>query len=185
MGWLRLGFVVTATVVMAATILQAQKTVSAKTSPKAKLQAAQGYKGWTRLNAQPYHASPTVSALCRSLTPKEQHVLDSDPHKEAWITVYANPKAAHSIKNHDKWVFPEGSVLVKEKRNKPDAKEPDLKTVMVKRAPGYFPKGGDWEYAVLDAKDHVQADGKIVLCASCHANYAQTGYAALDYLDKY
>jgi hypothetical protein len=41
---------------------------------------------------------------------------------------------------------------------------------MVKRAPGYDPPGGDWEYLVLDAAGRIEQRGRLPLCARCHAD---------------
>jgi hypothetical protein len=41
--------------------------------------------------------------------------------------------------------------------------------LMRKREPGYFPEGGDWEYAVVSPEGRVLAEGRLGLCARCHA----------------
>ncbi len=41
--------------------------------------------------------------------------------------------------------------------------------VMERRAPGYFPEGGDWAYFVIDRAGKLEAGGKLKLCARCHA----------------
>lgn len=41
--------------------------------------------------------------------------------------------------------------------------------VMRKREPGYFPEGGDWEYAVVSPEGKLLAEGRLALCARCHA----------------
>lgn len=41
--------------------------------------------------------------------------------------------------------------------------------LMRKREPGYFPEGGDWEYAVVSPMGRVEAEGRLALCARCHA----------------
>jgi hypothetical protein len=180
MRWLRLGLVSAGTVLLAVTLIQGQRRPTQ--SPDDRLGQISGYTTWARLTKEPYRASNILAALCRPLDDGERKALKADPHKEAWITVFANPQAAASVDNHDKWVFPEGSVLVKEKRSKPDDKTPELATVMIKRQAGYYPEGGDWEYAVVDAKGKTLEDGKIQRCASCHAQYAKTGYAVLTYM---
>lgn len=64
--------------------------------------------------------------------------------------------------------FAEGSVLVK-KHTTVSASAPGPIFAMAKRAAGFFPEGGDWEYVALDAEGHVQERGKLTLCARCHA----------------
>lgn len=41
--------------------------------------------------------------------------------------------------------------------------------VMEKQHPGYFPDGGDWDYAVVGRDGRVEARGKLTTCARCHA----------------
>ena len=64
--------------------------------------------------------------------------------------------------------FAEGSVLAK-KHAAVSTSAPGPTFAMVKRAPGFFPEGGDWEYVALDAEGHVEDRGKLPLCARCHA----------------
>jgi hypothetical protein len=61
-----------------------------------------------------------------------------------------------------------GATLV-ERLFDPHGAEPVAYFVMVKRAPGYDPAGGDWEYLVLGASARVEERGKLPLCARCHA----------------
>jgi hypothetical protein len=41
--------------------------------------------------------------------------------------------------------------------------------VMTKRAPGYDPPGGDWEFLVVAPDGRVEERGPLALCARCHA----------------
>ncbi len=49
---------------------------------------------------------------------------------------------------------------------------PDGLFAMVKREPGYFPSGGDWEWVVVRADGNVLALGRLETCARCHADAA-------------
>ncbi|MET0591280.1 MAG: hypothetical protein ABW133_01175, partial [Polyangiaceae bacterium] len=64
--------------------------------------------------------------------------------------------------------FAEGAVLAK-KHAAVSTSSPGPTFAMVKRAAGFFPEGGDWEYVALDAEGHVEDRGKLPLCARCHA----------------
>ncbi len=44
-----------------------------------------------------------------------------------------------------------------------------LHYVMEKQPAGYFPEGGDWAYLVIGKEGEIQAEGKLTLCARCHA----------------
>jgi hypothetical protein len=64
--------------------------------------------------------------------------------------------------------FPSGAVLVKRHF---DAQSGALGPVFarIKREPGYFAEGDDWEYLVVDELGHVEQRGPLPLCARCHA----------------
>jgi hypothetical protein len=64
--------------------------------------------------------------------------------------------------------FSEGAVLVK-KHSEKDSHAPGPIFVMTKRAPGFFPQGGDWEYLVADADGWVEDRGPLPTCGRCHA----------------
>ena len=51
----------------------------------------------------------------------------------------------------------------------PDTDQLAVRYVMKREATGYFPAGGDWRYAVFDAQGKLQKQGKLALCARCHA----------------
>ncbi len=61
-----------------------------------------------------------------------------------------------------------GALLVESLAPTADA-APTAHFVMVKRAPGYFPAGGDFEYLVVDPTGGVLARGELPTCARCHA----------------
>lgn len=65
--------------------------------------------------------------------------------------------------------IPTGATLV-ERLSLRDAPEVAAYFAMVKRAPGYDPPGGDWEYLVLDAAGKIEQRGRLPLCARCHAD---------------
>jgi hypothetical protein len=80
-------------------------------------------------------------------------------------------------------IFPEGSVIVKEKLSNSDSSSPELLTVMRKREPGYNTGNGDWEYMVLDGSaKSVKARGKLENCQSCHLMNQPSDYVSRNYL---
>lgn len=64
---------------------------------------------------------------------------------------------------------PEPGVLVAADLVHPGSSDVALRYVMRREAPGFFPEGGDWRYAVLGSDGSVQKQGKLTLCARCHA----------------
>jgi hypothetical protein len=64
--------------------------------------------------------------------------------------------------------MPEGAIVVESLSAEPGSIAL-THYIMRKREPGFFAAGGDWEYAVVDRDGSVQAEGKLTLCARCHA----------------
>jgi hypothetical protein len=65
--------------------------------------------------------------------------------------------------------FPQGSVVVQTHAER-NGGEPGPVFAMVKREPGYYPAGGDWEYVVTRADGRLEDRGQLTLCARCHAD---------------
>lgn len=63
--------------------------------------------------------------------------------------------------------MPQGAVLVELHTDKSGV--PLDGFVMEKREAGYFPAGGDWDYAVIGHEGELQQRGKLDFCARCHA----------------
>ena len=130
---------------------------------------ARDYQGWTR--AADAVASPSVMGLCRM----PMRGVDTPYHGSLAVTVYVNEVArAAFAQARGPRTFPEGSILVKVKiGHGPD--DPLGLGVMVKRAAGYAPDRGDWQYALID-KDATHADQQeLSHCASCHIAKAGVG----------
>lgn len=64
--------------------------------------------------------------------------------------------------------FPVGALVVEGLGPDPDGPA-NLFYVMEKRELGFFPLGGDWQYSVVSASGALEAQGKLALCARCHA----------------
>jgi len=88
--------------------------------------------------------------------------------------------------------YPVGSVMLKENylTNEGRPGKPTTLTLMIKRKPGFYPQGGDWEYIETDI------NGKIIIkgnggdtavkkrCASCHINIADRDYIFSTFLTE-
>jgi len=57
-----------------------------------------------------------------------------------------------------------------------------LYTVMVKRQPGYNPKVGDWEFAVVSRDGKTEASGKLPNCMSCHMTRPDSDFVFRSYV---
>lgn len=64
--------------------------------------------------------------------------------------------------------LPPGAVLIE--LDRPRGNDPVIAHLaMTKRAPGFDPTGGDWEYLVLDPTGNIEQRGILAACARCHA----------------
>ncbi len=127
-----------------------------------------------RITAEPVKISAALSALCRAANPDPSK---ADPHAGHFVQVYANVSAESPMWDPFER-FPVGAVVLKEKLGSqaPGAK-PELFTGMVKRAAGFAPEGGDWEYFTLDGElTKVTSRGKLQSCAECHQSHAASDY---------
>ena len=139
-----------------------------------------GYKAWTRVNSMPFRMSPAVAAACAAQTARPV-----SPHTtpDFYVDVYVNPTGRDAMLTSGPVTFPEGTIIVKEKRHGSDESDPELLTVMLKRSKGYNPESGDWDFAVLDGKAvAVQAQGKLENCVKCHNAVATSDYVFRPYL---
>ncbi len=103
------------------------------------------------------------------------------PHARRYIHVYVTPAAKQTLLQ-GKGVYAVGTLIVKEKLEHPDAKEPELFTAMIKRTAGYNPGAGDWEFLVLDDSHRVITHGKLDSCIHCHRLYSESDCVSRRYL---
>lgn len=87
-----------------------------------------------------------------------------------WIAdVFANALAAPQyVKLPVATTLPQGSVVVQKHTERLGGAAGPL-FAMVKREPGYYPAGGDWEYVVTLADGRLEDRGQLGQCARCHA----------------
>jgi len=137
------------------------------------------YKSWTRVNPVPALVLARIAELCADIRAVQ---AKSGPHADKYITVYVNDVGRHAMMSEKVPLFPQGSMIVKEKLPAVDS-SPELLTAMIKREPGYNPQSGDWEYMVLDGTAQtVRERGKLTTCQSCHIMEKDTDYVSRNYL---
>lgn len=130
---------------------------------------------WPRVTERPVRVSARLSMLC-AIAPRARSADrnaatgQGDPHAEYAIVVRVSPDGAAAYREGRP--LPAGAVVVKEKYADATASGP-LRAygVMIKRAAGFDPGGGDWEYAyvALDP-ERVMTRGRLAGCAGCHAS---------------
>lgn len=139
------------------------------------------YAHYTCLTPPNYQVDAGLLMLCRGadLEDVKRAEADTGPHAYSEVRVLVDFKAALALKA-DMGAFPIGAVVVKEKvahqahqysyQNpylKDAPRRPNSVTGMIKRAPGYDPQNGDWEYFIQEAGAPLEK-GKIATCIGCH-----------------
>jgi hypothetical protein len=144
-----------------------------------------GYQGWNKVNSVPYKvkAPPPEQCFVPMSWLAHGHLAQKGVFADGFaITVYVNPvgaKAMTAIKPD----FPKGSIIVKEKRPLAKGSEPELLTVMVKRAPGFDKQTGDWEYLGYTGNGiPIAKAAEKGRCAGCHASEKAKDYVFRTYL---
>ena len=134
------------------------------------------YRQWKLVNPIPVMMDPAAAAACAIAFPV-------NPHQTAFVSVYVNAKGASAMMTEAHPVFPEGSIIVKEKLSDKTSQKPTLLTVMIKREKGYNPESRDWDYLVLDGPaSKILDQGKLSSCNGCHQAYIDTDFVTRHYL---
>lgn len=100
-----------------------------------------------------------------------------DTHGSTFGVVYANDLAREALSNDGRAKFPVGSIIVREKLASREATQPELVVVMIKRASGFNPAGGDWEFITADGTlTKVRERQKKGSCLDCHSSQADRDF---------
>jgi Cytochrome P460 len=97
--------------------------------------------------------------------------------EQSFGVVYANAPARGPLGSLESQTFPVGSIIVREKLARADSEVPELLAVMMKRAPGFNPKAGDWEFLLVngDASKVIERQKK-GSCLDCHASQRERDF---------
>lgn len=133
---------------------------------------------WPRVSEKPIQVPAVLSMLCvtHPWDGRRAHAsaVPGGPHHSIVVRVSPNAIAAY----REGRPLPAGAVVIKEKYDDAEASGP-LRAygVMIKRAAGYDPRGGDWEYGfvTLDSAATVTR-GRLPGCAGCHASARRTDH---------
>ncbi len=137
---------------------------------------AANFTHFQRLTKKAAFVNPDLAALCRGVSKEEIEAakMRFGLHAGTAIHIYMDDLAATSFRTNDA-KFPVGAVVVKQKLfySFPDPSEEDMHGGangvggMVKRAPGYDPEHGDWEYFYFETPAKIDS-GRIASCVQCH-----------------
>jgi len=103
----------------------------------------------------------------RNLRPATRRARSEHLGGEREGEVLASPGSGYPLRGPASQAAP-GATLV-ERLFEAGGAQPVTHFVMIKRAPGYDPPGGDWEYLVVAPGGRVEERGRLGLCARCHA----------------
>ena len=122
--------------------------------------------------------------LCRGASKEEVDAarIKFGPHANTGILIYMNKLAAEAFGTNTT-AFPVGAVVVKQKtihgyfdKAGKHVREADTGVGgMVKRAPGYDPAHGDWEYFYFEDAKKIES-GHISTCVQCHSSAKSKDY---------
>lgn len=120
-------------------------------------------------------ASPTAHDPSRTETSGSVSLTRGAP---SYGVVFVNGPGAKTYERHgERGNFPVGTVIVREARVEPDNEIPQSVLVMIKRAKGFNPGGGDWEFISADGIDlkirEKQTTGR---CLDCHKAGKKTDF---------
>lgn len=127
------------------------------------------YKSFKRLTPVPIFVPAAFAADCTHFVVSEHAEQErAGPHANVPVNLFVNPQAEKAI-GQKLALFPEGVIIVKEKLGKNEA----VSAVggMIKRAAGFDPKNGDWEYFYATQSGGF-ATGRLENCSACHAKAA-------------
>ena len=158
--------------------LAVSRTEAAKDEFRFDAAKLKDHNTWIQVNDEPYQMPAPVAALC---APGALATLN--PHASAYITVYVNKVGRESMFAKQAQRYPEGSMIVKEKYSSPEDRKPLLYTIMRKRAAGYNPTVGDWEFSVVGPDGtQLQASGKLKNCQGCHLGKNESDFVFRPYV---
>lgn len=154
---------------------------SSPSASESNLASLAEYRQWTLVNPEPQLMEPLSALSCAIILGRQE----PSPHLHKYVSVFVNPIGREEMMTKRRPKFPVGTMIVKEKLGRPDSVVPEMLTAMIKRAPGYNPESGDWEYLVLDgAASKIIEQGKLTRCSGCHRPYEYSDFITRTYLPQ-
>lgn len=133
------------------------------------------YSKWPCLTTEPF-LNPYFT-LC---APPDPLMDTMGPHSTGMAKYYANTVAVPALRGA-RGLMPVNSIVVKEKLRGWDV-PPVAYAAMIKRAPGYDPANGDWEYSYVSLPNGKRFEnGNLGNCRECHQKRKSQDYLFLTY----
>jgi cytochrome P460 len=138
--------------------------------------AMKDYSKWPPRQAAPRAISAEIFSLCRLPSLPEQKFTESVHGNSLALRDWTNDLAMQGLKTKDK-PFPAGAAIVKQKLQGTKLIALGL---MVKRAKGYDPAHGDWQFGYWEEASGLKSGAEPAsACGDCHAG-AKTDYVFAD-----
>jgi hypothetical protein len=160
-----------------------ESSPSSDTQPSVS-EVAIGFTNYQLITKSVVYVNPELAMLCRGASKEEVEAarVEFGPHANTGILIYMNKLAADAFATNAS-VFPIGAVIVKQKKihgyTDKDGKqihEADTGVGgMVKRAAGYDPKHGDWEYLYFEDTKKIES-GRVASCVQCQSSAKDKDY---------
>jgi Cytochrome P460 len=130
------------------------------------------YTAWTKRTDQPVPISADIFGLCRLPTASEKDFQNSVHGGDLALLDWVNPQAAAGFAAGGASPFPVGAAIVKEKLAAgTEGIELVARGFMIKRAAGFNPAAGDWDFAYWEPALGIVSDmTRSAACAGCHAS---------------
>jgi len=173
-------------ILMAGTFLAGCLNSGVKTAkPIAVAEIAAAYRSYPIVTDHEVLVNPELARLCIGISRERVEVLrmKHGPHANTAILIYMNEPAARAFSTGSA-AYPEGAVIVKRKRIHDYVDRKSGKSMrsaengvggMVKRAAGFDPTHGDWEYFYFEDVTKIEA-GRIDSCIRCHEGAKDKDY---------
>jgi hypothetical protein len=124
--------------------------------------------------------SPAIGDSAKKKPAREKKVSG---HASFLGNVYVNDTAKDAFMSDARPVFPQGSILVREKILDGDSSKAELLTVMIKREKGLSPQS--WEYLVMESDaTRVRRREKAGECFACHRQQKKDDFVFRSYLPR-
>lgn len=134
---------------------------------------ARDYATWPRMFDAPRNVSMQLMLLCRTMNDDEQAYIESE-HAQYFVQVFVNPLGEKMMRVQDTLIFPEGTIIVKEKWKRDDSFAQDATATKPAGLGIMLKEKSSWQYAYVDETGNITRDQKqLEHCAACHNSQSE------------
>jgi hypothetical protein len=140
------------------------------------------YATW-QARSEPQPISAYIFGICRAPTAHEKAYAASEHGQQRYLRDWVNAEAVSGFAADGGARFARGATIVKEKLVPGASGSLELAAlgIMTKRAPGFDPLHGDWEYGYWEEAIGIARGSELAdHCGGCHAGAQDTDYVFFD-----